>query len=202
MAVVGGADASSILRRCIAMGADRSIHVQTDETLSSSLTDGFHVAGILAGLVGELGDVDLVLCGRQGSDYDQGTVPAVLAERLDWSYVTMAADVAVTDAARVTRATPLGDEIVEATLPAVVTVSNEVGQPRYPSSRRMMAARRTPPEVIDASTLASGSRGGVELVELLVPEVQGQCVTSEGDSAAAKAEALLVRLAETGALDG
>ncbi len=205
VAVVGDADAGGILRRLLAMGADRAIHVETDD----AGTDGFRTASILAGLVRELGDIDLVLCGRQGSNYDQGTVPAVLAERLDWSYATMAADITLDGtldetsdrAARVTRATPLGEEIVEATLPAVVTVSNEIGQPRYPSSRRMMAARRTPPEVMQASELASDAGAAVELVELLIPEVQGQCSIIEGDSAAAKAQTLLDRLVETGALD-
>jgi electron transfer flavoprotein beta subunit len=199
VAVAGDESAASILRRLVAMGADRAVHVKTD----GAGTDGFRTASILAGLVRELGDVDLVLCGRQGSDYDQGTVPAVLAERLGWSYVTPATDVSVGDSARVTRVTPLGDEIVEAKLPAVVAVSNEVGQPRYPSSRRMMAARRTPPEVFEASTLSPDGEGAaVELVELLVPQVQGQCVIIEGDGPASKAEALLARLAESGALDG
>ncbi len=196
--VVGDQEAASILRRCIAMGADRAIHVVADEPR----TDGFGVARILAGLVNELADVDLVLCGRQGSDFDQGTVPAVLAEHLDWSYVTMAGDVTLDDVARVTRATPFGPEIVEAELPAVITVSNEVGQARYPSSRRMMAARRTPPEVMDGTALAGPANVTVELVELMVPEVQGGCEIIEGDSPAAKASALLARLEESGALDG
>lgn len=198
VAVVGGEDAASILRRCIAMGADRAIHVVTDE----EHTDGFSVARILAGLVEELADVGLVLCGRQGSDFDQGTVPAVLAEHLDWPYVTMAAAVTVGEQARVTRATPLGHEVVEARLPAVVTVSNELGQPRYPSSRRMMAARRTPPETRDAAGLAGDAGSSLELVELVVPEVQGGCEIIEGDSPAAKARVLLARLEEAGALDG
>lgn len=199
VAVVGAEDATTILRRCIAMGADRAIDVRSDE----AGTDGFRTATVIAGLVTELGDVDLLICGRQGSDFDQGTVPAVLAERLDWAYVTMAAGLAMEgDALRVTRVTSFGNELVEPTIPAVVAVSNEVGQPRYPSSRRMMAARRTPPEVVEASAIAPGSpSGGVELVELFVPEVQGQCLVLEGDSPAAKAAALLERLADAGVLD-
>jgi electron transfer flavoprotein beta subunit len=198
VAVVGGEEAAAILRRCVAMGADRAIHVLTDD----DGTDGFRTARVLASLVEELADVDLVLCGRQGSDFDQGTVPAVVAEHLDWSYVTMAADLSVGDAVRVTRATPFGPEIVEAQLPAVVTVSNEVGQPRYPSSRRMMAARRTPPETMDANALAGEARAALELVALNVPEVQGGCDIIEGETPEAKARALLARLRDAGALDG
>ena len=200
VAIVGAEDATTILRRCIAMGADRAIEVQSAE----AGTDGFHTATILAGLVRELGDVDLVICGRQGSDFDQGTVPAVLAERLDWAYVTMSSGVAIEgNALRVTRVTPFGEGLVEADLPAVVAVSNEVGTARYPSSRRMMAARRTQHEVFSAADLAPGeSGGGVELVELFVPEVQGQCEVLDGDSPEAKAAVLLERLAQAGVLDG
>ena len=133
----------------------------------------------------------------------------MLAERLDWPYVSPASAVSLDGSgepgapARVTRAAPAGEEIVEVALPAVVAVGNEVGQPRYPSSRGMMAARRTPPEVFDAMALAAAGDGaGVELVELFVPELQGQCVILEGESAAAKARTLLDRLIESGALDG
>jgi len=139
----GPGGAGDILKRCIAMGADEAIHIMDDE---SDAADGFRTADILAGLARELGDVDLVLCGRQGSDFDQGAVPAVLAERLNAALVTMASAVQVEDgAALVTRVTPSGPETVRASLPAVVSVSNELGTPRYPSSRGMMAARRQPP---------------------------------------------------------
>ena len=199
VAIVGAEEATTILRRSIAMGADRGIDVQSSDTG----TDGFRTATVLAGLVRELGDVDLVICGRQGSDFDQGTVPAVLAERLDWPYVTMSSGVAMEgDALRVSRVTPFGEELVEADLPAVVAVSNEVGTARYPSSRRMMAARRMQHDVFAAADLAPGDAGGgVELVELFVPEIQGQCVILDGDSPEAKAAVLLERLAEAGVLN-
>ena len=197
----GGDDASTVLRRCVAMGADDAIHVVDG---GGPATDGFRTARLLAGVVRELGDVDLVLCGRQGSDYDQGTVPAVLAELLDYAYVTMAAGVEAGDGVvRVVRATPLGDELVQATLPAVVTVSNELGQPRYPSSRRMLAARRNPPETRAASDLLMGDAPpAVEVAQLFVPEVQGRCEMIEGETPADKARTLFARLTETGVIGG
>jgi electron transfer flavoprotein beta subunit len=198
VAVIGGNDATTILRRALAMGVDRVIDVSSDE----AGTDGFHTAAVIAGLVRQLGDIDLVICGRQGSDFDQGTVPAVLAERLDWSYVTMAAAVSYNRALRITRVTPHGNELVEAALPAVVAVSNEVGQPRYPSSRLMLAARRVAPEALNAADLAPAPGVGVELVELIVPEIQGHCVMIAGDSPEEQAIAVLGRLTETGVLDG
>lgn len=196
---VGGEGAATILRRCIAMGADDAVHVIDP---GAGHADGFRTATILARLIGEIGDVDLVLCGRQGSDYDQGTVPAVLAERLDASLVTMAAGLESQDGAvAVTRATPDGEVVVRATLPAVVSVSNEVGIPRYPSSRRMMQARRQPPEQRQAADLIETDDPiGVELIALMVPDVQGHCEIIEGDSPAEKSEQLMRSLREQGLL--
>ncbi|MDA1002712.1 MAG: hypothetical protein O3B31_05100 [Chloroflexi bacterium] len=196
---VGGEDAGDVLKRCVAMGADHAIHVVDSEARA----DGFRVAAIVAALVRDLGDVDLVLCGRQGSDYDQGTLPGALAEALDAALVTMAAGVAVDGdtAIQVRRAVPNGEEVVRAQLPAVVSVSNELGQARYPSSRGMLAARRTPPERRAASDLLAGREpGGVELVQLVVPDVQGHCEIVDGADAAAKAAGLMARLRERGLL--
>tara|TARA_Y100000588_G_C14275736_1_gene934249 strand:- start:3886 stop:4692 length:807 start_codon:yes stop_codon:yes gene_type:complete len=200
VATVGAKDAKTMLRRGVAMGADHAIEVSSNE----SGTDGFQTAMIIANLVRELRNIDLVICGRQGSDFDQGTVPAALAEHLDWPYVTMASNVSIEgDALRVTRVTPRGEEIVETKTSTVVAVSNEIGQTRYPSSRLMMAARRMEHQVMDVSELLSEQfEGGVELIKLFVPELQGQCVVLDGDSPEAKAALLLNHLAEAGVLDG
>jgi electron transfer flavoprotein beta subunit len=197
---VGPESTAEVLKRCVAMGADGAIQVLDDGGESAN---GLRTAAVLAGLVRELGDVDLVLCGRQGSDYDQGTVPGALAEMLGVPLVTLGAGVEwAGNAVRVTRATPLGNEVVEADLPAVVTISNELGTPRYPTSRGMLDARRKRPEVRQGPDLAGSFASGVELVELFVPEVQGRCEMIEGGSAAEKAEALLRRLRAEGVLSG
>ena len=200
----GDERAADVLKRCVATGADASVHIVDPE---SSAADGFRTGRLLAAAIRELGDVDLVLCGRQGSDYDQGAVPAVLAELLDYAFVTMAADVRAGDGdgagVRVTRALGGGTQVVRASLPAVVAVSNELGLPRYPTSRGMLAARRKPPAARTAEELLDGDGAhALEVVELLVPEVQGQCEMIEGETPRAKAEALMARLAESGALDG
>lgn len=197
----GDESANTVLRRCVAMGIENAVQVIDPQV---GLADGFRTARILAAAIKEIGNVDLVLCGRQGSDYDQGSVPAVLAELLNAAYVTMARDVrADGGGVRVTRVTPDGDEVVHASLPAVVSVSNELGQPRYPSSRGMMQARRNPPTVRQADQLLGGANGhAIELVQLFVPNVQGHCEIIEGDSAAAKVETLVRRLKETGAFSG
>ena len=193
---VGPASAADVLKRCVALGADRSIQVLDEETQSAN---GFRTAALIAAVVKDLGDVDLVLCGRQGSDYDQGTVPAVLAELLGAAYVTLASGVAPEHhGIRVRRATPLGEEVVEASYPAVVTVSNELGTPRYPTSRGMMDARRKPPEVREAASLNVVAAGGVEVVEVFVPDVQGHCEEVLGATPEEKARALMQLLAARG----
>jgi electron transfer flavoprotein beta subunit len=204
---IGAESAADVLKRCVAMGADRAIQVVDPEV---GAANGFRTAQLLAGVVRELGDVDLVLCGRQGSDYDQGTVPAVLAELLDAAYVTLAASVAkAADGIRVGRATPLGAEVVEASFPAVVTVSNELGTPRYPTSRGMLEARRKKPEVREAAALLPGATpgwaaalGGIEIVEVFVPDVQGHCEMIQGATPAEKAANLWEKITATGAFSG
>ena len=196
---VGGDDVDQVLKHCIAMGCDEIVRVDDPE---AGAGDALRTARLLAAAVRDLGDVDLVLCGRQSSDYDQGTVPAALAELLDCAYVTLGFDVRHQDGRlRVKRATPLGEELVSTTTPAVVTISNELGVPRYPTSRGMIAARRHPPTVRPAAELdeAAGAHG-VELVALFIPDVQGQCEVIEGDTPAAQALALLGKLEEEGVL--
>ena len=197
---VGGEDADPVLRHCVAMGCDEIVRIDDPD---AGAADALRTGRLIAAAIRELGGVDLVLCGRQSSDYDQGTVPAAIAELLGFAYVTVAFDVRAADGGRlrVRRATPLGEEAVSAATPAVVTISNEIGVPRYPTSRGMIAARRRPPAVRSAAELgADGGGSGVELVELFVPDVQGHCEMIEGGTPAAQAAALFARLDEEGVL--
>ena len=147
-----GADPSNILRHAAALGADEIVHIAADPTA----LDCHVTAALLAAWIRSNGGADLVLCGRQASDDDQGVVPALVAERLGMPLLTIARSVALAagDAAvRVTRVTPDGDEIVEATLPALVTVTNELGTPRYPTAARKIQTRRMKPAVVAPDTL-------------------------------------------------
>ena len=99
--------------------------------------------------------------------------------------------------------TPDGPETLECDLPAVVAVSNEIGQPRYPSSRRMIQARRNPPTVFQASELLQEPTTGKMSIKLLtVPLVQGNCEIIEGGDPKEKASQLLQILRERGAING
>jgi electron transfer flavoprotein beta subunit len=98
---------------------------------------------------------------------------------------------------RVTRVTPDGDEVVETACPALVTISNELGQARYPTTARKMAVRRMQPQVVRVSELplvADDLHPRVRLVRQFVPQVQGQCDFVTGATAAEMAERLVARL--------
>ena len=98
--------------------------------------------------------------------------------------------------------TPNGPETLACNLPAVVAVSNEIGQPRYPSSRRMIQSRRNPPTVFRADELLPDPAPKKMSIKLLtVPEVQGDCEIIEGTDPKEKATNLLQNLRERGALN-
>ena len=191
-----GDDPSAILKHAAALGADEIVHTK----VADGETDCAGVAAVLAAYIRASGGADLVLCGRQASDDDQGVVPALLGERLGAPVITVARDVTLAGAAvRVTRVTPDGDEVVEADLPAVVTISNELGAPRYPTGARSMQARRMQPTIVTLADLglAEGKLAPrVVLERLFAPSVQGNCEFINGASPAESARTLIVRLRE------
>ena len=148
------------------------------------------------------GGADLVLCGRQASDDDQGVVPALLGESLEMPIVSIARALELVEAAggpavRVTRVTPDGDELVEASCPVVVTISNELGEPRFPTTAKKIAARRMKPTIVSADELslpAEELQSRVQMTRQFVPTVQGNCEFLSGDSPAELADRLIENL--------
>ncbi len=189
-----GADPTAILRQAAAMGADEITTVPVE----NGSVDGHAVAKILAAYVQSKGGADLILCGRQASDDDQGVVPALLGELLDMPVLTIARDVQLEgDRVRVTRVTPEGDEIVEASCPAIVTISNELGTPRYPTTMRTMKARRLQPDQATLESLslsADDVRPVVAMSKQYVSSVQGNCEFIDGATADDQASALIAKL--------
>jgi electron transfer flavoprotein beta subunit len=196
-----GKDPSNILRHAAALGADEIVHVVADP----AALDGHTTGALLAAWIRSTGPVDLVLCGRQASDDDQGVVPAIIGERLGMPIVTIARAVELASdgvAARVTRVTPDGDELVEVRLPAVVTLSNELGTPRYPTAARKIQARRIKPTVVAMDALglsAADLAPKIVLIRQFVPVVHGHCELIPGTPAQA-AKSLVDRLAQDGAI--
>ncbi len=189
-----GEDPKALLKNAAALGADEIAAIKTD----ISGYDNQAIAQILAAYIRSIGGADLVLCGRQASDDDQAVVPAVMGELLDMPVIPVARAIEASGAGvRVTRVTPNGDEVVECGGSAIVTISNELGDPRFPTAANKIKARkRKPTQVtidelgIDAALLAPK----VQLTKQFVPEIQGNCEMLEGDSPAALAQNLIDKL--------
>jgi electron transfer flavoprotein beta subunit len=179
---VGKAFSIDVMRKLLAMGADELVLVQDpaiDDTIDSRVT-----AQLLTGAIKKIGAFDLILCGRQASDWDNAQVPLMLTEELGIPCITIAKKIDVSDGTvTVERVIPDGHEVVEAPLPALITVSNELGLPRYPTMRAIMAANRKRPALwklsdmgIDPATLLSG----LQLVDLFVPVQAQECEFIDG----------------------
>jgi len=196
--VVSVGDPGEILKHAAALGADELVAIQADTTA----TDHHGIARILAAFVASRGGAELVLCGRQASDDDQGVVRALLGEHLGMPVVTIARAVDVAEnggsfGVRVVRVTPDGDETVTVPAPAVVTISNEIGTPRYPTMVGRMAARKKKITVVTTADLglaADALRPRVTLVRQFVPIVKGACEVIDAPTAAEAATRLIARL--------
>jgi electron transfer flavoprotein beta subunit len=193
-----GSDPAAILKHSAALGADEIAAIP----LEDAAPDYHVVATLLAAYLRSSGDADLVLCGRQASDDDQGVVPALICEALGMPLVPNARAIELTQTGdgftiRVTRVTPEGDEVVEVTCPAVVTVSNELGEPRYPTAAKKLAARRMKPEIISPDGLSLSAEAlepRVVAQRQFVPTVSGNCEMLSGGTPAELADALIARL--------
>ncbi|MBB5118925.1 MULTISPECIES: electron transfer flavoprotein subunit beta/FixA family protein [Streptomyces] len=147
---VGPEDAKDALRKALSMGAHKAVHVEDDDLHG---TDALGTSLVLAKAVEHVG-YDLVISGMASTDGGMGVVPAMLAERLGVPQVTLLSEVAVADG-KVTgrRDGDAASEQLEASLPAVVSVTDQSGEARYPSFKGIMAAKKKPVESLDLSDL-------------------------------------------------
>ncbi len=144
-------DEVSGLRTALAMGAAKAVLV-SDPSLAGA--DALTTAKVLAGAVGKAGEYDLILTGTESSDGYTGTVPEQMAEVLGLPSVTFAKTVAVNDGVlNVDRQSEAGYDEVTCPLPAVVSVTAGVVEPRYPSFKGIMAAKSKPVEQATAADL-------------------------------------------------
>ena len=180
---VGANFALDVIKKPLAMGADDLVLL--DDPAFDNAIDPTVTVAALAKAVEKIGDVNIVLTGRQASDWDNAQVPIGIAEALGWPVATVAKKVDVDgDTVRVERVLPDGYEVVEVNLPAVVTVSNELGTPRYPNMRGIMAARRVQPTVWSAADIGLNPamlQAAFELVSLAKPESSVQIEMIEGE---------------------
>ena len=132
-----------IVKTAFAVGADDLVLVQ-DAAMDT--WDSHFLARVLASAIHHVGGADLVICGRQASDWDNAQAPLILAEILGWACLTLARKVEVQGRrVRVERVLSDSFQMMESDLPAVVTVTSELGKMRYvPVRSRLQAARRQP----------------------------------------------------------
>ncbi len=142
---------TSGLRTALAMGAARAVLV-SDPALAG--TDSLGTAKVLAKAVGHVGQVDLVITATEATDGYTGTVPAQVAELLGWPSLTFAKQIDVSGTTvKIQRQTEAGYDSVEAPLPAVVSVTAGVVEPRYPSFKGIMDAKKKPLDQLTAADL-------------------------------------------------
>ena len=177
---------TSGLRTALAMGAAKAILV-SDDSLKGS--DALSTAKVLAKAI-ERAQPDLVIAATESTDGYTGTTPVQVAEILGMPSITFAKKVSVGDGTvRVDRQTEAGYDEVESPLPAVVTVTAGVVEPRYPSFKGIMAAKSKPVDQLTVADLgvdggAVGAAGsGQEVIDVAAAEERkaGEIVTDEGD---------------------
>lgn len=175
-----------VVKKPLSMGADELILLE-DEAFAEG--DSWSTAYALAMAIKKIGDYDLIFCGRQAADWDAGQVGSGIAEILGLPSVTLARKVDVTDGkARVERVTADGYEVVEVALPALVTVSNELGEARYPTIKGIMAAKKIesiiwkPADIGVEPSQAGASGRHTKLLKLFQPVHEGKCEVIAGES--------------------
>jgi electron transfer flavoprotein beta subunit len=191
----GSGFALDVMKKALAMGADTLVLV--DDPAAAGL-DASATAKVLSAIVKKTGPFDLILCGRQASDWDQSHVPLLVAESLGLPCVTVARKVDVEGAkARVERVIPDGYQEIDTPLPALVTVSNELGEPRYPTLRGIMAAGRKQPERHTVASLGISPddlKPNLKLLGMEVPQGRTHVELINGDDDAEKGRNLALRL--------
>jgi electron transfer flavoprotein beta subunit len=189
-----------IVKKPLAMGADELILLE-DEAFDEG--DSWSTAYALAMAIKNIGDYDIILCGREASDWNAGQVGSGIAEILGLPSVTLAKKIDISDGkAKVERATDEGYEVIEVSLPCLITASNEIGEPRYPTIKGIMAAKKKEPAVwkpadIGVEVSKTGAAGRhTKLLKLFQPVREGKCEIIEGENPEEAAVNLAVKLRE------
>jgi electron transfer flavoprotein beta subunit len=195
--LMGPPKAADSLRKALAVGADRAVHVADDALVGSDLVA---TSRTLAKAI-ERESPDLVLFGQQAADSDGAVLWAAVADRLRLPVISQAASLELADGkAKVKRQTEYGYDVIEAPLPCVVAVSDAINEPRYPSLKGIMGAKKKPQDSVTSADLGlgpeeigeTGSRTEVYAVGEPPPRGESRRIEDNGDAA----EAILEYLAE------
>lgn len=179
---MGPERASEAVRKALSMGADDAI-VMTDDALAGS--DALATSLVLATEI-KNGGYDLVICGTESTDARMSVVPAMLAERLSYSQLTFAGSVKVDGSTvSIARQTEFGVEQMSAPMPAIVSVVEKINEPRYPSFKGIMAAKKktiATKSLSDLGVSAQSSWSAVKDSALRPARGAGVKITDEGDA--------------------
>ncbi len=177
----------SVIKKPLSMGADE-LFILKDEAFEGS--DSTSTAYALAMAIKKIGQFDLIFCGRQAADWDAGQVGSGIAEALGIPCVTVAKKIEAADGkVKIERIIMDGYEILEAPLPCLITVSNELGEPRYPSIKGIMMGAKKPVTTwtakdIEANPARLGAAGAcTKLLKLFIPVRESKCTIIEGEDA-------------------
>ena len=192
---VGPDSATDAIRKALSMGADKAVHV-SDEAIHGS--DAIATSAVLAAALGQL-EYDLILCGAEATDAQMSVMPALLSERLGIPQLSGARKLTVEGTtAKIERQTDGGYWAVEAPLPAIVSTWDTINEPRYPSFKGIMAAKKKPVATLSLADLgidpsSVGLAGATTAVVDFAgrpPKGEGVKVPDEGDGAAKLVEFL------------
>jgi electron transfer flavoprotein beta subunit len=195
---MGPGKAAESIRKALSMGADKAVHL-TDDALAGSdaLATSYALSKVL-----QQTSFDLVICGSESTDARTGMLPAMLAERLGLPQLTLASKVEI-DGTSVTvrRVSDEGYEMVTAQLPVVVSVLEKINEPRYPSFKGIMAAKKKPVQVLSVAdagidpALVGLASSATEVTDFAArpPRAAGVMVNDDGDGGARTAAFLVER---------
>jgi electron transfer flavoprotein beta subunit len=192
---MGPSRATESIRKALSMGADKAVHV-SDEALHGACA--IQTATVLAKAIGTL-DWDVVVAGAESTDARLSVLPALLAEQLGVAQLSHARKVTVDGSTiHIERQTDSGYDVVEGSMPAVVSVVEKINEPRYPSFKGIMAAKSKPVKTLSVADLGldagevglANATSQVLSVEVAPPRQAGQVVSDEGDGGVKIAEFL------------
>lgn len=197
---MGTEKAADIIKHSISLGADDGFVLQ-DPAFQN--IDSFGTAHVLAKAIQKIGAYDLILCGRQAADWGEGQVGSILAEMLGIPMVTLACEIqAVDNTFKVRRIVSDGFEVLQAPMPALITVSGEIGMPRLPQGMKLMMARKKVIPIWKAADIGADAakldkaNAHTQVTGLSVPTRKTECEMITGATAAAAAAALAAKLNE------
>jgi len=190
---LGPARVVESLRTALAMGADKAIHIETDEDL-----DPLDTAKALAGAIKEIPH-DIIFCGQRAVDNDQGMVGAGLAEFLGIPNVSLVTKIELSeDKTKATATRPVEGQslIIETSLPALFTAQKGLNEPRYASLPGIMKAKRKPLDKKDLAAVGVTPSRKLEIVKMTPPPARAAGKIIPGETAAEKAVELVRLLHE------